>query len=83
MGDEIDRAQAYDEFFRELALRNRGEARGTGNEDNLLSSNLEPQSSNLCCEDCGEPIPEARRRAIPGCRRCVACQTMHENWRPL
>jgi len=26
------------------------------------------------CEDCGAKIPEARRRAIPGVRRCVACQ---------
>ncbi len=26
------------------------------------------------CEDCGEVIPEARRRAVPGARRCVACQ---------
>ena len=26
------------------------------------------------CEDCGEPIPEARRRALPGVRRCVPCQ---------
>lgn len=26
------------------------------------------------CEDCGEPIPEARRRALPGVRRCIACQ---------
>lgn len=26
------------------------------------------------CEDCGEEIPEARRRAVPGVRRCVACQ---------
>lgn len=26
------------------------------------------------CEDCGEPIPEARRRAVPGVRRCVDCQ---------
>ncbi|HEU0277798.1 MAG TPA: DksA/TraR family C4-type zinc finger protein [Rhodanobacteraceae bacterium] len=27
------------------------------------------------CEDCGEPIPEARRKAVPGVRLCVACQT--------
>jgi phage/conjugal plasmid C-4 type zinc finger TraR family protein len=27
------------------------------------------------CEDCGEEIPEARRKAVPGVRRCVACQT--------
>jgi phage/conjugal plasmid C-4 type zinc finger TraR family protein len=26
------------------------------------------------CEDCGEKIPEARRKAVPGVRRCVACQ---------
>lgn len=26
------------------------------------------------CEDCGEEIPEARRRAVPGVRRCVHCQ---------
>ncbi|MDL4912473.1 MAG: DksA/TraR family C4-type zinc finger protein [Enterobacterales bacterium endosymbiont of Blomia tropicalis] len=26
------------------------------------------------CEACGEPIPEARRRALQGVRYCVACQ---------
>lgn len=26
------------------------------------------------CEDCGADIPAARRRAIPGVRRCVGCQ---------
>lgn len=26
------------------------------------------------CEECGEAIPEARRRALPGARCCVACQ---------
>jgi phage/conjugal plasmid C-4 type zinc finger TraR family protein len=26
------------------------------------------------CEDCGEAIPEARRRVVPGVRRCLACQ---------
>ena len=30
------------------------------------------------CEDCGEPIPPARRQAIPGVRRCVACQNEHD-----
>jgi len=30
------------------------------------------------CEDCGEPIPEARRRAVPAVRRCVACQEGHD-----
>jgi phage/conjugal plasmid C-4 type zinc finger TraR family protein len=27
------------------------------------------------CEECGEPIPEGRRRACPGARRCVPCQS--------
>jgi phage/conjugal plasmid C-4 type zinc finger TraR family protein len=27
------------------------------------------------CDECGEPIPEARRKALPGVRRCVACQS--------
>lgn len=30
------------------------------------------------CEDCGGPIPEARRQAVPGCRLCVFCQTYEE-----
>ena len=27
------------------------------------------------CAECGEDIPEARRRALPGVRTCVACQS--------
>ena len=27
------------------------------------------------CVECGEEIPEARRRALPGARTCVACQS--------
>lgn len=27
------------------------------------------------CEECDAPIPEARRRAVPGVRLCVACQS--------
>lgn len=30
------------------------------------------------CEDCGEPIPEARRLAISGCTTCVDCQELRE-----
>ena len=28
----------------------------------------------MICEDCEEEIPEARRKALPGVRRCVRCQ---------
>ena len=27
------------------------------------------------CDDCGEPVPEKRRVALPGVRTCVACQS--------
>jgi phage/conjugal plasmid C-4 type zinc finger TraR family protein len=27
------------------------------------------------CEECGEPIPPARRKALPGVRTCVPCQS--------
>lgn len=38
-----------------------------------------PQGEGLSeCEDCGEPIPEARRRALPAARTCVACQSQRD-----
>ncbi|QDZ06814.1 DksA/TraR family C4-type zinc finger protein [Sphingomonas panacisoli] len=30
------------------------------------------------CEDCGDDIPERRRRALPGTRTCVACQNIRD-----
>ncbi|HEY7790766.1 MAG TPA: TraR/DksA C4-type zinc finger protein [Vicinamibacterales bacterium] len=33
------------------------------------------------CEICGQPIPEARRKAVPGVRTCVACQEKAEGGR--
>ncbi len=34
-----------------------------------------PKGESLThCEECGEPIPEARRKALPGVRLCLACQ---------
>jgi phage/conjugal plasmid C-4 type zinc finger TraR family protein len=27
------------------------------------------------CEDCESPIPQARRKAVPGVRLCVRCQS--------
>jgi phage/conjugal plasmid C-4 type zinc finger TraR family protein len=34
-----------------------------------------PRGESLTnCEECGKPIPQARRKAIPGVRLCVACQ---------
>lgn len=30
------------------------------------------------CLECGDDIPEARRKAMPGCKYCVACQQYHD-----
>jgi phage/conjugal plasmid C-4 type zinc finger TraR family protein len=30
------------------------------------------------CEDCGVTIPERRRQALPGARRCIACQSVRD-----
>ena len=77
MPDEIDRAQEANDLFQSDALaahqRRAQQARpGQGLDE---------------CVDCGEPIPEARRRAVPGCQRCIDCQAdseaIHTNWRAL
>ncbi len=34
-----------------------------------------PQGESLThCEGCGNGIPEARRKAVPGVRLCIGCQ---------
>ena len=40
----------------------------------LARSRISDGESLVDCEDCGDTIPEARREAVPGVRRCVACQ---------
>lgn len=74
MPDEIDQAQAYNEDFQAFALEHQQRDREP---DNYTGSG---------CLECGEEIPEARRRAVPGCRRCISCQEEHEilsHWRSV
>ena len=33
------------------------------------------------CVDCGDEIPEARRRALPGVRTCLRCQSERDRRR--
>jgi phage/conjugal plasmid C-4 type zinc finger TraR family protein len=38
-----------------------------------------PQGPSLThCAECDAEIPEARRRAVPGVRLCVSCQSTHD-----
>jgi phage/conjugal plasmid C-4 type zinc finger TraR family protein len=34
--------------------------------------------SETHCTECGEEIPEGRRRAVPGVRTCVECQSARD-----
>lgn len=38
--------------------------------------------SRTHCAECEEPIPEARRRAIPGVKLCIDCQEARDS-RPV
>lgn len=40
-----------------------------------LKARRRPQGESLThCADCEEPIPEARRQALPGVKLCIDCQ---------
>ncbi len=41
----------------------------------LARSRLPDGESSTHCEECGVAIPEARRKAMPGVRYCVRCQS--------
>lgn len=63
MSDISDRASQLEQLQRDLALaKHRRTATVSAHE----------------CDDCGEPIPELRRKTIIGCRRCVTCQEIVE-----
>jgi phage/conjugal plasmid C-4 type zinc finger TraR family protein len=44
----------------------------------LARARLATGPGEIHCQDCGEEIPEARRKAMPGARTCVACQSNHD-----
>lgn len=41
----------------------------------LAKSRLPDGESSTHCEECGAAIPEERRKAMPGVRYCVTCQS--------
>ena len=42
-------------------------------------SRLPSGPGRMQCEQCDTPIPEARRKAMPGARLCVDCQEAHDH----
>lgn len=64
--DDADRAQ---------------ERQAAANAESLAKQSRQAQldlPGNEICADCGEPIPEERRRALPSAHRCVGCQAFAE-----
>jgi phage/conjugal plasmid C-4 type zinc finger TraR family protein len=41
-------------------------------------ANIPAGPSAEYCDECGEPIPERRRKALPGVRTCVMCQSARD-----
>lgn len=41
----------------------------------LARSRLPDGESATHCKECGDVIPDARRKAIPGVRLCISCQS--------
>ncbi len=44
----------------------------------LARARMPSGDAALECDDCGDDIPEARRKALPGVRTCVGCQTKRD-----
>lgn len=60
MTEIIDQASALETMMREQAIQAH-----RINRDAVSATH---------CEECYEPLPEARRKAYPGCKMCVDCQ---------
>lgn len=66
MTDVFDRASDLEMAQREAAIEAARTHRAGG-------------PSRTECAICGEPIPLARRQAVPGVKLCIACQTAEEH----
>ncbi|MFH2476666.1 TraR/DksA family transcriptional regulator [Citrobacter freundii] len=64
MTEIIDQASALEEMMREQAIQ-------------AHRINRDAVSATHCVE-CDEELPEARRKAYPGCTMCVECQGEQE-----
>jgi phage/conjugal plasmid C-4 type zinc finger TraR family protein len=74
MADDIDRASELEAWSRENALKQQRERAGFAE-----PADWERRSAKWCIEtDCGERIPDSRRKALPGVKRCVTCQETKE-----
>ncbi len=67
MSDDVDRASKYESMERLNGIA-------------LAAKDMSKRSpvSLTHCLECGDPIPEKRREAEPGCELCVECKAWKE-----
>lgn len=66
--NEDERIGQAEQFYQDLSLL-----------QHKRKSAVDPDAiSAEFCEECGNPIPEARRRSIPGVELCVDCKQAEE-----
>lgn len=62
-------------WSRDGAVNAQIEASITEELERMRARGLHPSGeSAVDCAECGEPIPAARRKALPGVKLCIACQ---------
>jgi len=66
MSDDADKAQPLIEREIETGLAE-------------ITAAIPKGESAKFCRDCGEKIPDARRRAVPGIKCCVFCSSQNES----
>ena len=66
MADVVDQAQIETEMWNRAVLSEHQLSVQSG----LVSAQY--------CDDCGCRIADGRRKAVPGCIRCVECQAEYE-----
>lgn len=71
MTDAFDRASEIEARDRDEALQRQQERAGLKGKTHLDSARE--------CRVCDEPIPEPRRRAVPGVKTCAGCQAELEH----
>ena len=73
--DVFDRAQEYDEIFRNAALSMHFARQRDVRRDALQTGGCR---GPVLCIDCLEPISSVRLAAMPGVVRCIKCQAINE-----